>query len=59
MAFVKIRSWHIPRITSRGGSIRTLCGQWIARPDPTVDVFPSDEKTCETCLRLNAKAGNG
>jgi hypothetical protein len=57
MPFVKIRSWHIPRLTARGGGIRTLCGQWIAKPGKPAETFPSDEKTCETCLRLNAKAG--
>ncbi len=56
MAFVKIRSWHIPRYTSRGGSIRTLCGQWIVNPGKPAETFPSNEPTCESCFRLKEKA---
>ncbi len=52
---VRIRSWHVVRYTSRTGGVRTLCGQWIAPPVTPEASFPYGEKTCESCLRLQAK----
>jgi hypothetical protein len=57
--WMKIRSWHIVGKVDEGkdGDSRlvTLCG--LSRPgsitkgDTVSRSFPTDEKTCETCLR--------
>lgn len=46
----KIRSWHIVKFDSRGGQHKLLCGKWST--GDTRDDFPKDEKTCESCLRI-------
>lgn len=52
--WVKIDSWHIIEMTTRGGGKRTICGRYIASPT-VVDLsqrLPLGEKSCETCARL-------
>jgi hypothetical protein len=45
-------SWHIVG-RMRGGATR--CGRWIPVPSPSADDLPLDEKSCETCLRLDKR----
>lgn len=52
--WIKISSWHIVRSsTNVEGSYLTLCGKaaW-GSPQPG---YLADEKTCESCLRVQAK----
>jgi hypothetical protein len=50
--WIQIRSWHIIRTWTRvPGRAITLCGK--SATGETQPVFPPDEKTCETCLRLS------
>lgn len=46
-------SWHVIRTWTRVPNVAAaLCGK---RPSgPTADTF-GDEKSCESCLRINAK----
>lgn len=53
--WVKIRSWHIVRLTSRGGMLQTYCGRWKPPGTPTVDQLPMNEKSCESCARYVLK----
>ena len=53
--WVKIRSWHIVKLLSRGGLIGTYCGRWLPQQTQTVDQLPMDEKSCETCHRIALK----
>lgn len=46
--FVKLRSWHILRDDRNA----TLCGRPVTDPDTSADM-PLDEKSCETCLRID------
>jgi hypothetical protein len=48
--YVRIRSWHI----TAPGSWSTLCGRDVATR-ARVFVFPADEKSCESCLRIQAR----
>jgi len=53
MMYIRIRSWHIIRTWTRvPGRALTRCGK-VATGEPSNDF--GDEKTCESCLRLNAK----
>ena len=53
--YVRIRSWHIIRTWTRVPDVAlTLCGK--RAHGPATDDF-GDDKTCESCLRLQAKAG--
>jgi hypothetical protein len=51
--WIKIRSWHIIKTATRvPGRYVTLCGKSAygqAQPD-----FLEGDKTCESCLRINA-----
>lgn len=49
----KIKSWHIIRTGALGGGWITLCGK-VSGGDRQ-DAFPTDEKTCESCLRIDRK----
>ena len=52
--YVRIRSWHIIRTWTRVPNVAlTLCGK--RANGPSSDDF-GEEKTCESCLRLRAKA---
>ena len=52
--YVKIRSWHILKTWTRvPNRFITLCGR--GGYGESADSF-GDEKSCETCLRINAKA---
>jgi len=52
--WIKIRSWHIIRTWTRvPGRAITLCGR--SATGPTSAGF-GDDKSCETCLRISAKA---
>lgn len=68
MTYVKIASWHIEAMTFRGGAVKTRCGRTatpvgtLAHPGDgpivvhaTSDTLPLDERSCETCLRLNER----
>jgi len=53
--WVKIRSWHAVRTPTRAfDTYVTVCGK--TAHGETLDVFPADEKSCETCLRIQARA---
>ena len=53
MEYVKLRSWHIVRTWTRvPGRFITLCGRMGSG---TSSMTFGDEKTCESCLRINAK----
>ena len=52
MRWVKIRSWHGIRFTTRGGGHKTLCGRYPVKGSPEVQDLPSDEKSCESCLKI-------
>lgn len=56
LGWAKIRSWHRVVTFTRDGGLLTRCGR---RLGPQTDVllpaqFPTDEPTCESCLRLAA-----
>lgn len=56
--YVKIRSWHVRSgLVSRGGMVHTLCGRWASATALQSAVLPMGEKSCESCLRLKAQAG--
>lgn len=49
-------SWHIlARVTASGWETR--CGRFMDEEGPVSDRLPDGEKSCETCLRLNANDG--
>lgn len=52
--FVKVASWHVVKTPTRAfNTYRTLCGLTVE----TLDIRPEldlSERSCETCLRLNA-----
>jgi len=52
--WIKIRSWHRLTTFTRAGGALTRCGRRVDPPLTTADDFPVDEKTCESCLRLEA-----
>ena len=58
MTYVKIRSFHLVRLMTRGGQLETLCGRMAPRDAETADSF-GDERTCEVCYRVAAKRGLG
>jgi len=52
--YIRIRSWHIVRTWTRvPGRAITLCGR--SASGATTDSF-GDDASCETCLRIAAKA---
>jgi hypothetical protein len=52
--YIRIVSWHIVRVWTRlPDRAVTLCGR-SAQGDGRAE-FPSDEKSCESCLRINTK----
>ena len=52
--WVKIRSWHIILTPTRAfDTYVTLCER-RAHGD-RVDIFPAGDKTCETCMRKEAR----
>jgi hypothetical protein len=52
--YIRIRSWHIVRTWTRvPGRAITLCGR--SASGPTAEGF-GDDASCETCLRIAAKA---
>ncbi len=54
MTYAKIASWHIVGGTSRTtGRLITLCGKQT--DGPAEPMFPFRERSCEACLRLQAK----
>lgn len=56
-AYVKIPrgSWHATLTFTRTGSVLTRCGRLVPGPKHTVDdQLPLNEKSCESCLRLEA-----
>jgi hypothetical protein len=53
LTFVKLRSWHVVELVSRGGQIKTLCGKW-APPNASTALSFGDEKSCEACFRVQA-----
>ena len=56
--YVRFRSWHVIKTWTRvPGRALTLCGRLAT--GATADVLPLGDKSCETCLRLQAKAGEG
>lgn len=65
MRFVRLRSWHAIWLTYRGGAVKTRCGRTaivqgtiaggIGPVRPTADVLPSNERTCETCLKWTVR----
>lgn len=52
--YVQIRSWHIISGVSRANRVLTLCGRMAAIGAQEADTF-GDDKSCETCLRIEAK----
>jgi hypothetical protein len=51
--YIRIRSWHIIRTWTRvPGTALTLCGKRAT--GASADTF-GDDKSCESCLRLQAK----
>lgn len=63
--WVRIRSWHVAVIVTpaydpfaedprRGIRVLTRCGRPTEASD-VADSFPFGERTCESCLRLEAK----
>jgi hypothetical protein len=54
-------SWHIIMetwddvITDAGPIVRTMCGIERMWDGTSLETFPPDEKSCESCLRLAAK----
>jgi len=49
--WIRIRSWHEVRTPTRvPNTYITLCGRQAS--GETRDVFPGDEKTCESCYRV-------
>lgn len=51
--FIKIRSWHVIRTWTRvPGRAITLCGRTAT--GESADSF-GNERSCETCLRIQAK----
>jgi hypothetical protein len=55
VSFVKIRSWHVIRLT-RSLEPRTLCGRVAPRSAETSDTLPLTDKSCESCARLVLKS---
>jgi hypothetical protein len=54
MGWIAIRSWHVIRTWTRvPGRAITLCGRTAT--GESRDIFPSEERTCETCLRIAAR----
>jgi len=57
----KVHSWHIVRDISKGlgtsAMVTALCGlkQYSANVPELAADFPAGEKTCESCLRQEAK----
>lgn len=51
--WVAIDAWHIVREPDGRGGYITLCGK--PAEGPAEDTYPAEAKTCESCLRLNAK----
>lgn len=53
--WVRIRSWHIVRTPTRMfDTYRTRCGRTVVTKDVRSE-FPQDEKSCESCLRIQAR----
>jgi len=52
MKWVRLRSWHIRGYVD---DQYTLCGRYTPPAAPTLEEFPEDEKTCESCLRIEAR----
>lgn len=53
MTFLKLRSWHLlAKVTAAGWETR--CGRTVNQDARVSDALPSNEKSCEVCLRLNA-----
>jgi hypothetical protein len=55
MSYVKVPngSWHTMLTYTPAGSILTRCGRLVKGPTHTLDdAIPLDEKSCESCLRL-------
>lgn len=57
MKWARVRSWHAVRTFLLGGSVETYCGRVIASPAPIAEDLPA-EKSCETCLRIIARAAD-
>ena len=54
MTWIRRKSWHIISTWTRvPGRAIALCGLVIEGPE--MDIFPAGERTCETCLRLDAR----
>lgn len=47
-------SWHRIAFESRGGTPKTLCGRWARGVLTRGETFDANDKTCESCLRLDA-----
>lgn len=61
--WVKIESWHIIKETwfSRAGYqlVRTVCGLERMWDGTSIDRLPGgSEKSCENCLRINARGND-
>jgi hypothetical protein len=52
----QIRSWHAVKFESRAGVPAAYCGRWGTFTTKVVEDLPGTEKSCETCLRLVARA---
>lgn len=56
MKYVRIRSWHVILTPTRAfDTYRTRCGRTVTTTAVTNEL-PLDEKSCETCLRLDERA---
>ena len=51
--WVRIRSWHLVTPSRALGAVPTRCGLWA--DGEVVRDLPSNQKTCETCLKLLAR----
>lgn len=51
--WVRLKSWHL---MSSYGPERTYCGR-TGPFNATRDALPMDEKSCESCLRVQAHRG--
>ena len=57
--WVKVRSWHLKSgLVSRGGLVHTLCGRWAPASSTQAPTIPTNEKSCESCLRLKEFAND-
>lgn len=56
ISWVKIASWHILRFDDPAA---TACGLEVGEDDEVLEELPAkwfEDKSCETCLRIKAKA---